>query len=88
MIKNRYNSSIGLIKWSLIRHKFYIPAFVIVQILLSVAVIYGFSFITNAVDNISRTFLCTGAITMNIIAALCSMTVTIIVGVIWKGYSI
>ena len=78
MIKNRYNSSIGLIKWSLIRHKFYIPSFVIVQILLSVAVIYGFSFITNAVDNISRTFLCTGAITMNIIAVTCVLSPQIV----------
>lgn len=74
MIKNRYNSAVGLVKWSLIRHKFYIPAFVIVQLLLSVSVIYGFSFITNAVDDLSRTFLCTGAITMNVIAVTCVLS--------------
>ncbi len=70
-IKNRYNTSVGLIKWSLIRHKFYIPVFVLVQILLSVSVIYGFSFVTNAVDDLSKSFLCTGAITINIIAVTC-----------------
>ncbi|RLK62728.1 ABC transporter permease [Atopobacter sp. AH10] len=78
MIKNIYNSSVGLIKWSLIRHKVYIPAFVIVQMLLSVSVIYGFSFITNAVDKISRTFLCTGAITINIIAITCVLSPQIV----------
>ena len=37
----------GLVKWSLLRHRFYIPVFVVVQIILSFAVIYGFLFITN-----------------------------------------
>ncbi|TKI69159.1 ABC transporter permease [Lysinibacillus mangiferihumi] len=75
---SRYNSSIGLLKWSLIRHKFYIPVFVIVQVVLSLAVIYGFSFITNAKDYISRSFLCTGAITINILAVTCVLAPQIV----------
>ena len=53
----------GLIKWSLIRHKFYTPIFVLVQIILSFAIIYGFLFITNANDKVTQSYLCTGAIT-------------------------
>lgn len=77
-MRNKYYSSIGLLKWSLIRHKFYIPVFVIVQIILSLAVIYGFSFITNANDYISKSFLCTGAITINILAVTCVLAPQIV----------
>ena len=45
--KKSINQTIGLIKWSLLRHKIYIPIFTIVQVILSLAVIYGFSFVTN-----------------------------------------
>lgn len=75
---SRYYCSVGLLKWSLIRHKFYIPVFVIVQAILSLAIIYGFSFITNAKDYISRSFLCTGAITINILAVTCVLAPQII----------
>lgn len=78
MIRNKYNASIGLIKWSLIRHKLYIPVFIVVQILLSLAIIYGFSFVTNAVDDMSKSFLCTGAITINIIAVTCVLAPQIV----------
>ncbi|MGP1433590.1 MAG: ABC transporter permease [Catonella sp.] len=77
-IKNRYNTSIGLVKWSLIRHKFYIPVFIVVQILLSLSIIYGFSFVTNAVDDLSKSFLCTGAVTINIIAVTCVLAPQIV----------
>lgn len=75
---NKYNSYIGLLKWSLVRHKFYIPVFVVVQIILSISVIYGFAFVTNAVDKISRSFLCTGAITINILAVTCVLAPQIV----------
>lgn len=78
VIKNKYNTSIGLIKWSLLRHKFYIPVFVVVQILLSLAIIYGFSFVTNSVDDLSKSFLCTGAVTINIIAVTCVLAPQIV----------
>lgn len=77
-IMHKYYKNIGLLKWSLLRHKFYIPAFIVVQIILSVAVIYGFSFITNAKDDISRVFLCTGAVTINILAVTCVLAPQIV----------
>ncbi|MGP1412041.1 MAG: ABC transporter permease [Peptoanaerobacter stomatis] len=78
IIKSRYSSYIGLIKWSLIRHRYYIPIFIVVQILLSLAMMYGFSFITNAVDEASKSYLCTGAVTINIIAVSCVLAPQII----------
>ena len=44
----------GLVKWSLLRHRFYIPVFVVVQI------IYGFLFITNSTNQAEKSYLCTG----------------------------
>lgn len=68
----------GVIKWSLIRHKFYIPIFVLVQIILSIAIIYGFLFITNAKDTLTQSYLCTGAMTINIIAVTCVLAPQIV----------
>lgn len=76
--KEIINQTIGLIKWSLLRHKIYIPIFVIVQVILSVAVIYGFSFVTNSVDSLSKSYLYTGAITINIIAVTCVLSPQIV----------
>lgn len=76
--KEIINQTIGLIKWSLLRHKIYIPIFVIVQVILSLAVIYGFSFVTNSVDGLSKSYLYTGAITINIIAVTCVLSPQIV----------
>lgn len=76
--KEIINQTIGLIKWSLLRHKIYIPIFVIVQVILSLAVIYGFSFVTNSVDSLSKSYLYTGAITINIIAVTCVLSPQIV----------
>lgn len=76
--KKIINQTIGLIKWSLLRHKIYIPIFVIVQVILSLAVIYGFSFVTNSVDSLSKSFLYTGSITINIIAITCVLSPQIV----------
>ena len=69
---------LGLIKWSLIRHKFYIPIFVLVQIILTFAIIYGFLFITNANDKVTQSYLCTGAIAINVIAVTCVLAPQIV----------
>lgn len=68
----------GSIRWSLIRHRFYIPIFVLVQVVLSFAVIYGFLFITDASDKLSQSYLCTGAIAINIIAVTCVLAPQIV----------
>lgn len=77
-MSNKLNRYIGLIQWSLIRHKFYIPMFLLVQVILSLCVIYGFSFITNATDDLSQSFLATGAITINMIAVACVLAPQIV----------
>ncbi|MDO4680366.1 MAG: ABC transporter permease [Aerococcus sp.] len=76
--KSRKSAFSGLLWWSLLRHKFYIPVFVIVQLILSMAIIYGFSFITNASNELERSFLCTGATTMNIVAVTCVLSPQIV----------
>ncbi|HGL8721067.1 ABC transporter permease [Streptococcus agalactiae] len=68
----------GLVKWSLLRHKFYIPVFVVVQIILSFAVIYGFLFITNATNQAEKFYLSTGAMAINVIAVTCVLAPQII----------
>ena len=68
----------GLIKWSLLRHKFYIPFFVLVQIILSFAVIYGFLFITNATSPWEKYYLCTGAMAINVISVTCVLAPQIV----------
>lgn len=68
----------GLVKWSLLRHRFYIPVFVVVQIILSFAVIYGFLFITNATNQAEKFYLSTGAMAINVIAVTCVLAPQII----------
>jgi len=70
-MQQKMNSYRGLLMWSLTRHKFYIPMFIIIQVILSLAITYGFSFITNASDDAAKSFLYTGAMTMNLIAVSC-----------------
>ncbi len=68
----------GLVKWSLLRHKFYIPVFVVVQIVLSFAVIYGFLFITHSTNQAEKSYLCTGAMAINVIAVTCVLAPQIV----------
>lgn len=68
----------GLVKWSLLRHRFYIPVFVVVQIILSFAVIYGFLFITNSTNQAEKSYLCTGAMAINVIAVTCVLAPQIV----------
>lgn len=72
------NVFIGLVKWSLLRHKFYIPMFVLVQIVLSFAITYGFLFITNATSEQEKLYLSTGALVINVIALTCVLAPQII----------
>lgn len=80
MNNNQRNGSkfLGLVKWSLIRHKFYIPVFVVVQMILSFAVTYGFLFVTDANDDLTRSYLSTGAMTINVIAVTCVLAPQIV----------
>lgn len=70
--------AVGLLKWSLVRHKFYIPVFVVVQIILSLAVMFGFSYMVDARDFQSQTYLVSGAMTLNTLAVTCVLAPQIV----------
>jgi len=72
------NSYRGLITWSLNRHKFYIPLFIVIQIIIAFAITYGFAFITNASEGIEKSFLYTGGIVINIITVTCVLAPQIV----------
>lgn len=77
-IKKKYYQYIGLIYWCVLRHKYYIPIFLMMQIVLSVAIIYGLSFLTNTIDFYSISYLYIGAITINILAVTCVLSPQIV----------
>lgn len=62
---------LGLMTWSLLRHRFYIPVFIGVQVLLSLAIMYGLRWLTDVKDPLSQSYLSTGALTMSLIAVAC-----------------
>lgn len=68
----------GLVRWSLIRHKYYLPIFSIVQIILAVAIVYGFALMTPVMDYESSVYLSSGALTLGIIAVGCVLAPQIV----------
>ncbi|MFU0827872.1 MAG: ABC2-membrane domain-containing protein [Lachnoclostridium sp.] len=61
----------GLIRWSLIRHKYLIPTFSIVQAVFAVAIVCGLSLLIPNIDMNSTVYLSSGALTLGIIAVGC-----------------
>ncbi len=68
----------GVMRWSLLRHKYLIPAFSAVQAALAVAIIYGMALLIPEVDNVSMVYLSSGALTLNIIAVGCVLAPQIV----------
>ena len=76
---NSLGSFIGVLRWSLIRHKYIIPLFTILQIVLSLAIIFGLALLMGDIDETSSVYLATGAVSIGIIAVgstLCSQVVS------------
>jgi len=61
----------GIVRWSLIRHKYLLPAFSLVQVILALAVVYGLALLTPEIDGELATYLSSGAISLGIIAVGC-----------------
>lgn len=61
----------GLICWSVIRHKYLLPAFTAVQALFAVAIVYGLALLIPDADEESARYLSSGAWTLGIIAVGC-----------------
>jgi len=58
----------GVIQWSLVRHKYLLPAFSLVQVAFALAIVYGLALIMPQVDSASAVYLSSGALTLGIIA--------------------
>ncbi|MGY3779470.1 ABC transporter permease [Isobaculum melis] len=61
----------GLIRWSLVRHKYLISAFSLVQAVFAIAIVYGLALLIPEIDAESAVYLSSGAITLGMIAVGC-----------------
>lgn len=56
-----------LLKWNVLRIRHELPLFMVIQTLLSVGIVVGFSFIIPEIDPLSALYLTTGAMTVSLI---------------------
>ncbi|MDK2802854.1 MAG: ABC transporter permease [Oscillospiraceae bacterium] len=68
----------GLIKWSLTRNKYLIPAFCLIQVILAFAIVYGFALMNPVIDYQSSVYMASGALVLGIIAVGCVLAPQII----------
>jgi ABC-2 type transport system permease protein len=69
---------LGLIRWSLVRHKYLIPTFSLVQIILAIAIVCGLAFLIPQIDADTTVFLSSGAMTIGIISVGCVLAPQIV----------
>lgn len=68
----------GVIQWSLVRHKYLVPAFSIAQAAFAIAIIYGMALFIPELDATSIIYLSSGALTLGIIAVGCVLAPQIV----------
>ncbi|MCL1935208.1 MAG: ABC transporter permease [Defluviitaleaceae bacterium] len=68
----------GLLNWSITRHKYILPSFSILQIILAVAMVYGLALFIYDIDEISAIYLSSGTIVMGIISVGCVLCAQIV----------
>ena len=78
MQKKQISNILGIIKWSIIRHKYLIPAFTIIQIVFAVAIVVGLSIFLPELDETTTVYLSSGAITLGMIAVGCVLAPQIV----------
>lgn len=61
----------GLVRWSLTRHKYLLPAFTVVQALFAIAIVYGLALMIPNIGAEAARYLSSGAWTLGIIAVGC-----------------
>jgi putative membrane protein len=61
----------GLVRWSLLRHKYLLPVFAVIQALFAIAIVYGLALLIPDVDAETARYLSSGAWTLGIIAVGC-----------------
>lgn len=69
---------LGLIRWSIIRHKNLFIVFSLTQIFLSLGVVFGISLMTEPKTKIDAVYLASGAMTLGVIAVGCVLSAQII----------
>lgn len=78
IIKTQLKKLLGLIRWSLIRHKYLLPVFSIVQVAFALAIVYGLALLIPDIDESSAIYLSSGAISLGIIAVGCVLAAQIV----------
>lgn len=68
----------GLIRWSLIRHKYLLPTFSIVQAAFALAIVYGLALLIPDESQTTAMYLSSGAISLGIIAVGCVLAPQIV----------
>ncbi|GHP13612.1 ABC transporter [Lentilactobacillus fungorum] len=68
----------GVIWWSLVRHKYLLPTFSLVEIILSIAIVYGLGLFLPSIGPQEAVYLSSGTITIGIIAVGCVLAAQII----------
>ncbi len=68
----------GLIQWSLIRNKYLLPVFSLIQVVLAFAIVYGFALMNPVLDQQAAIYMASGAIVLGIIAVGCVLAPQII----------
>lgn len=71
-------SFLGLIRWSLLRHKYLLPAFIAIQVIVALAIVYGFALMVPNIDDELSLYMSSGALTLGIIAVGCVLAPQII----------
>ncbi|MDR9796554.1 ABC transporter permease [Aeribacillus pallidus] len=61
----------GLVRWSLIRHKYLLPAFTIIQAAFALAIVYGLALLIPEINESAAIYLSSGSISLGIIAVGC-----------------
>lgn len=68
----------GLIRWSLVRHKYLLPIFSVVQVAFALAIVYGLALLIPEINETLALYLSSGAIALGIIAVGCVLAPQIV----------
>lgn len=67
-----------VMRWSVIRHRYLIAVFTLIQMIFAVAIVYGMAFLIPILDGIAGIYLASGAMSLGIIAVGCALAPQII----------
>ncbi|MFP7170067.1 ABC transporter permease [Terribacillus sp. 7520-G] len=68
----------GLVRWSLVRHKYLLPVFSIVQVAFALAIVYGLALLIPDINETLALYLSSGAVSLGVIAVGCVLAPQIV----------